>query len=248
MQNRCNNVALKLMLEFLKKHIMLRTIISIGIILLLNSCGGTKKSKQHSNSLDSTQVSNNKTSDFLFLGEKVGRKENFDTNIVVTKENIARLYSNYKITQLQDSNYFKIESKKIYEGARYLTRLIKFIGNTQSKAVNFYDFKISNIEFKEKDLIIGLNSLSYSSINYPSCFCCKIIILNRDLNKTFERKFQYSDYEYTYFDTLYLTKFGFNAEIINIGFDSDDYFRYSANFDSNGKIISSKKRKELIQK
>ena len=35
---------------------------------------------------------------------------------------------------------------------------------------------------------------------------------------------------------------------INIGFDSDDYFRYKAKFDNDGKMLSSVKQKELIKK
>lgn len=100
---------------------MIRTFITIVIILVFNSCREGKESKKQSDSVDrisnSIQPTKNTENDFKFLGEKVGRKENFDTNIIVTKENIERLYSNYNVTKLTNLNYFKIESKKIYEGS-----------------------------------------------------------------------------------------------------------------------------------
>jgi hypothetical protein len=234
-----------------KNKKMIKPVIILLILLISNCCREGKESKGQSDTKDSVPKtitsSKGPTSDFIFLGEKVGRKENFDTNIIVTKENIERLYSKYDVTKLTDSNYYKIESKKIYEGARYLTRLIKFVDNRQSKAINFYDYTIADIKSVKESFIIGLNSLSYSSTDYPSCFCCKIVIMNEELNKTFERKFQYADHEYTYLDTLYLTKDGFNVEIINVGFDSDDLFRYKATFDNDGKLLSSVKEKEIIR-
>jgi hypothetical protein len=57
---------------------MIKIIITIGIILLLYSCGGGKENIEHSNSLDATQVENNTSSVYVFRGEKVGRNTNFD--------------------------------------------------------------------------------------------------------------------------------------------------------------------------
>lgn len=147
---------------------------AIAIIFLAASCSNDTPINTADNSdriSNSIQPSKKTDNDFKFLGEKVGRKENFDTNIIVTKENIERLYSNYNVNKLTDLNYFKIESKKIFEGSRYLTRLIKFVDNKQSKAINFYDYTIADFKLVKEYFIIGLNSLSYSSPDYPSCFC-----------------------------------------------------------------------------
>ena len=51
---------------------MIKIVISIGIIFLLYSCGGGKVNKEHSNSLDATQVENNTSSDYVFREVKVG--------------------------------------------------------------------------------------------------------------------------------------------------------------------------------
>ena len=105
---------------------MIKIVISIGIIFLLYSCGGGKVNKEHSNSLDATQVENNTSSDYVFREVKVGPNNNFDINIVM-------LYSNYIVTQLQSSGIEQnsgieyVKMKIIEEQIRYNVYLGVFI-------------------------------------------------------------------------------------------------------------------------
>jgi hypothetical protein len=227
----------------------------LSAIFVVTSCRDFNKKDNKNFEQDSISVlldTANKTEEFIFLGEKVGRKENFETPILVTNDNIEKLYCKYDVSKVlvnENTVYYLIKSKKIYNDARFLSRIVKITNNKQEKAITFYDYTLFYIDFIEKNkLLIGLNSLGYSNPNFPSCFCGKILILNENLETIFMKQFQYQDYEYTYIDTLYQTKEGFYSEIINISFDPDDYFLYKAYFDKSGKMLKSSKEKKLIEK
>jgi hypothetical protein len=188
--------------------------------------------------------------DFVFLGEKGGRKDNFDADIKVTKDNIDTLYRHYDVSQIleyQDTSYYKIAPKKLYSEARWFSRLVQMVNGSQTAAVTFYDYSITFVDILDDNLLIGLGSLKISLPNTPSNFNCKAIILDKNLNQSFEKICHYFDYKYTFIDTMYLTNDGFYMEVININVNvnstGDSCYNYAVWFDKTGDISESTKNK-----
>jgi hypothetical protein len=187
---------------------------------------------------------------YVFLGDKGARKANFDKYIKVTENNIDALYCHYdvlKILEYHDTTYYVIDPKKMYPNARWFSRLIQMVDGSQTAAITFNDYSIHFIDKMEDNLLIGLGSLRVSSPpNTPSNFDCRAIILDKYLNKSFEKVFDYQQFQhdYTFIDMMYLTKNGFYMELKNINVDNigDSCYYYTATFDKAGMIESTKKK------
>lgn len=171
---------------------------------------------------------------FQFLGEKGKRKDNFDdTTHVVTLTNVERLYRAYEVSFYEDGEYCLIESKKVYEEARYLSRLIHFSHGKQVAARTFYDYSLRGFLHIDDRIIVGLNSLSWSGSNYPSSFDCKIVMMSKDFVplKSNVEKYKHGG-EYTYIDTMFITKEGnIQVDYVNTFFDGDGDYRYTIIYD-----------------
>lgn len=189
---------------------------------------------------------------FKFLGEKV-EPENFNNSeIVVTSENIERLYSKYDMSLIfkkGNQKFYTIIPQKLYHNARYFTRIVKLMDDKQSNSVTFYDYELYYIKPIGDNYLIGLNSLVHSSTHYPSCYCCKILIVNEDLKVIHEKVFLHKNFpgfDYTKIDTLYQSNDGFFAELLNYPqVDADGGVQYKVYFDKNGKILRSSKKNFL---
>ena len=143
---------------------------------------------------------------FEFLGEAIGRPENFDKDTIVTPENIDSLYRQYTVEALLNGDYYLIRSKMSYTTSRYLSRLIQMKNGRQVAAQTFYDSDIdANAVIRLKNrIIVGLNSLRYN--NYDSTFHmsthkCRIIVLSDSLTPIQGKRF-YSQRGHTYIESL----------------------------------------------
>lgn len=153
---------------------------------------------------------NNEKSDnskpFEFLGEAIGRPENFDKDTIVTPENIDSLYRQYTVEALLGGDYYLVRSKKSYTTSRYLSRLIQMKNGKQVAARTFYDSDIdANAVIKLKNrIIVGLNSLrvnNYDSTFHKSTHKCRIIVLSDSLIPILGKRF-YSQRGHTYIESL----------------------------------------------
>lgn len=146
---------------------------------------------------------------FEFLGEAIGRPENFDKDTIVTPENIDSLYRQYTVEALLNGDYYLIRSKMSYTTSRYLSRLIQMKNGRQVAAQTFYDSDIdANAVIRLKNrIIVGLNSLRYN--NYDSTFHmsthkCRLIVLSDSLTPLVGKRF-YSQRGHTYIESLMQT-------------------------------------------
>lgn len=153
---------------------------------------------------------NNEKSDnskpFEFLGEAIGRPENFDKDTIVTLENIYSLYRQYTVEALLGGDYYLVRSKKSYTTSRYLSRLIQMKNGRQVAAKTFDDSDIdANAVIRLKNrIIVGLNSLrvnNYDSTFHKSTHKCRIIVLSDSLTPIVGKIF-YSQRGHTYIESL----------------------------------------------
>lgn len=143
---------------------------------------------------------------FEFLGEAMGRPENFDKDTIVTPENIDSLYRQYTVEALLNGDYYLIRSKKSYTTSRYLSRLIQMKNGRQVAAQTFYDSDIdANAVIRLKNrIIVGLNSLrdnNYDSTFHMSTHKCRLIVLSDSLTPLVGKRF-YSQRGHTYIESL----------------------------------------------
>ena len=146
---------------------------------------------------------------FEFLGEAMGRPENFDKDTIVTPENIDSLYRQYTVEALFNGDYYLIRSKKSYTTSRYLSRLIQMKNGRQVAAQTFYDSDIdANAVIRLKNrIIVGLNSLrdnNYDSTFHMSTHKCRLIVLSDSLTPLVGKRF-YSQRGHTYIESLMQT-------------------------------------------
>lgn len=146
---------------------------------------------------------------FEFLGEAMGRPENFDKDTIVTPENIDSLYRQYIVEALFNGDYYLIRSKKSYTTSRYLSRLIQMKNGRQVAAQTFYDSDIdANAVIRLKNrIIVGLNSLrdnNYDSSFHMSTHKCRLIVLSDSLTPLVGKRF-YSQRGHTYIESLMQT-------------------------------------------
>lgn len=146
---------------------------------------------------------------FEFLGEAMGRSENFDKDTIVTPENIDSLYRQYIVEALFNGDYYLIRSKKSYTTSRYLSRLIQMKNGRQVAAQTFYDSDIdANAVIRLKNrIIVGLNSLrdnNYDSTFHMSTHKCRLIVLSDSLTPLVGKRF-YSQRGHTYIESLMQT-------------------------------------------
>ena len=146
---------------------------------------------------------------FEFLGEAMGRPENFDKDTIVTPENIDSLYRQYIVEALFNGDYYLIRSKKSYTTSRYLSRLIQMKNGRQVAAQTFYDSDIdANAVIRLKNrIIVGLNSLrdnNYDSTFHMSTHKCRLIVLSDSLTPLVGKRF-YSQRGHTYIESLMQT-------------------------------------------
>lgn len=143
---------------------------------------------------------------FEFLGEAIGRPENFDKDTIVTPENIDSLYRQYTVEALLGGDYYLVRSKKSYTTSRYLSRLILMKNGRQVAAQTFYDSDIdANAVIRLKNrIIVGLNSLrdnNYDSTFHMSTHKCRLIVLSDSLTPIQGKRF-YSQRGHTYIESL----------------------------------------------
>ena len=143
---------------------------------------------------------------FEFLGEAIGRPENFDKDTIVTPEIIYSLYRQYDVEELLNGDYYLIRSKKSYTTSRYLSHLIQMKNGRQVAAQTFYDSDIdANAVIRLKNrIIVGLNSLrdnNYDSTFHMSTHKCRVIVLSDSLTPIQGKRF-YSQRGHTYIESL----------------------------------------------
>lgn len=143
---------------------------------------------------------------FEYLGEAIGRPENFDKDTIVTPENIDSLYRQYTVEALLGGDYYLVRSKKSYTPSRYLSRLIRMKNGRQVAAKTFYDSDIdANAVIRLKNrIIVGLNSLrdnNYDSTFHMSTNKCRVIVLSDSLTPIQGKRF-YSQRGHTYIESL----------------------------------------------
>lgn len=171
-----------------------KSFIMIALIILVGIFAGCNNDK-----LDNSKP-------FEFLGEAIGRPENFDKDTIVMPENIDSLYRQYTVEALLNGDYYLIRSKKSHTTSRYLSRLIQMKNGRQVAAQTFYDSDIdANAVIRLKNrIIVGLNSLRYN--NYDSTFHmsthkCRLIVLSDSLTPLVGKRF-YSQRGHTYIESL----------------------------------------------
>ncbi len=178
---------------------------------------------------------NNEKSDnvkpFEFLGEAIGRPENFDKDTIVTPENIDSLYRQYNVEAIFNGDYYLIRSKQSYTTSRYLSRLIQMKNGKQVAAKTFYDSEIDTnmiLRLKNK-IIIGLNSLrenNYDSTYHKTTHKCRIIVLSDSLTPIAGKRF-YSQKGHTYIESLMLDSDStFFCSIVSGNFEPSPYAHY----------------------
>lgn len=191
----------------------------------------------------STLNSNIPDSLFTFQAETQNKPDNFNTKIKITKENLQRLYKNYSIEELwnsQDLTLYKAFTRNPQPQERYFTRLILMKNNEQIAEKLFYDLQLDFFIPREKDFLLGFNSPQNQVLK--TCNCAKIIAVNYELEPFFERSFKYDTFPFTNLKSLKLNENGFEAEIVNLNLsDKNKFDEYSAKFDSFGNIYKSNK-------
>ena len=174
-----------------------KSFIMIALLILVGIFAGCNNDK-----LDNSEP-------FEFLGEAMGRPENFDKDTIVTPENIDSLYRQYIVEALFNGDYYLIRSKKSYTTSRYLSRLIQMKNGRQVAAQTFYDSDIdANAVIRLKNrIIVGLNSLrdnNYDSTFHMSTHKCRLIVLSDSLTPLVGKRF-YSQRGHTYIESLMQT-------------------------------------------
>lgn len=189
---------------------------------------------------------------FCFLGEAEGRPENFDMcPEPVTVDNIYRLYRKYKVSHLDSTDLYLVEPKKLYWTSRHFNRLIKIQNGRQVAARTYYGWNILYAFTQGDKYFLGLNSLvTTAGYKNNSSFTCKTVLLDSLLNTIREREFRYEEqkgyYEYAALDTLVKKPDGYDFVVVNIGFDSSDYFEYRGHLSNENVVVySSKTRKQI---
>lgn len=178
------------------------------------------------------------------------RAENFDDcPFEVTEDNVTELYRKYGVRKIDDTDLYIVSPHQIYTNSRYFSRLLRFKDGKQVAARTFYAWNIPYIFVQGDKYLIALNSLvTTAGYRNISTFTCKTMLLDSALNTINQREFRYSDYEYTYINTLYQTSKDYHFEVANIGFDSDDYYLYEGTLSKDNKVIESSKKKIRIDK
>ena len=80
--------------------------------------------------------------------------------------------------------------------------------------------------------------------DYPSSFKCKIVLLSSDLVPLKGDMIGYTDEEFTYVDTLFVTPDNkVHATVINSGFDIDYYYEHKLTYSSKLEKLSDSVKK-----
>lgn len=166
----------------IRRNLTQKSCIMVALLVLVGLFVGCNSDKSE----------NGKT--FEFLGEAIGRPENFDKDTIVTPENIDSLYRQYTVEALLNGDYYLVRSKKSYTTSRYLSRLIQMKNGRQVAAKTFYDSEIdANAVIRLKNrIIVGLNSLrdnNYDSTFHMSTHKCRIVVLSDSLTPIVGKRF-----------------------------------------------------------
>ena len=177
-----------------RRNLTQKSCIMVALLMLMGLFAGCNNDKSDN------------SKPFEFLGEAIGRPENFDKDTIVTPENIDALYRQYTVEALLGGDYYLVRSKKSYTTSRYLSRLIHMKNGRQVAAKTFYDSDIdANAVIRLKNrIIVGLNSLrdnNYDSTFHMSTHKCRIIVLSDSLTPIAGKRF-YSQKGHTYIESL----------------------------------------------
>ena len=177
-----------------RHNLTLKSCIMVALLILIGIFAGCNNDKSDN------------SKPFEFLGEAIGRPENFDKDTIVTPENIDSLYRQYTVEALLGGDYYLVRSKKSYTTSRYLSRLIRMKNGRQVAAKTFYDSDIdANAVIRLKNrIIVGLNSLrdnNYDSTFHISTHQCRIVVLSDSLTPIIGKRF-YSQNGHTYIESL----------------------------------------------
>lgn len=180
-----------------RRNLTQKSCIMVALLMLMGLFAGCNNDKSDN------------SKPFEFLGEAIGRPENFDKDTIVTPENIDALYRQYTVEALLGGDYYLVRSKKSYTTSRYLSRLIHMKNGRQVAAKTFYDSDIdANAVIRLKNrIIVGLNSLrdnNYDSTFHMSTHKCRIIVLSDSLTPIAGKRF-YSQKGHTYIESLMQT-------------------------------------------
>ena len=240
----------------LKKKMGLAVVFFISTLCVIFMLSCARQSKNHNDSpyVDSVEIAKD-SSEFFFLGKAIDREENFsDTTVVVTLDNVARLYREYDVCMSAVDNMLIVRPRKLYYNSYFFNRLLKFESGVQTASVTFYGYRIVDVIELDEGYILGLNSLPTTAGCNNSSFTCKTVLLDKTTLKVMkEREFRYKEqkdpyYAYAYLDTLYLNSNGtISFKVINTGFDPDDYFEYVGIIDQTNTVVSSSKKQVFIK-
>ncbi len=177
-----------------RHNLTLKSCIMVALLILVGIFAGCNNDKSDN------------SKPFEFLGEAIGRPENFDKDTVVTPENIDSLYRQYTVEELLGGDYYLVRSKKSDTTSRYLSRLIRMKNGRQVAAKTFYDSDIdANAVIRLKNrIIVGLNSLrdnNYDSTFHMSTHKCRVIVLSDSLTPIQGKRF-FSQRGHTYIESL----------------------------------------------
>ena len=177
-----------------RRNLTQKSCIMVALLMLMGLFAGCNNDKSDN------------SKPFEFLGEAIGRPENFDKDTIVTPENIDALYRQYTVEALLGGDYYLVRSKKSYTTSRYLSRLIHMKNGRQVAAKTFYDSDIdANAVIRLKNrIIVGLNSLrdnNYDSTFHMSTHKCRLIVLSDSLTPLMGKRF-YSQRGHTYIESL----------------------------------------------
>ena len=178
----------------IRDHFTQKSFIMVTLLILVGIFAGCNNDKSDN------------SKPFEFLGEAIGRPENFNKDTIVTPENIDALYRQYTVEALLGGDYYLVRSKKSYTTSRYLSRLIQMKNGRQVAAKTFYDSDIdANAVIRLKNrIIVGLNSLrdnNYDSTFHKSTHKCRIVVLSDSLTPIVGKRY-YSQRGHTYIESL----------------------------------------------
>lgn len=191
---------------------------------------------------------------FEFLGEAIGRPENFEKDTIVTPENIDSLYRQYNVEPLFNGDYYLIRSKQSYTTSRYLSRLIQMKNGKQVAAKTFYDSEIdANAVIRLRNqIVVGLNSLrenNYDSTFHKTTHQCRVIVLSDSLTPIVGKRF-YSQKGHTYIESLMQNSDStFFCSVVSGDLERSPYAhyqfraRYNLNIDRQTSITTSNEYK-----
>ena len=212
----------------------------IGIISSCMSC--SCKNDVNPKDIDSQGIEkkNNADKDSLMgclHGESTTRKENFDSIRDVTTDNIEKLYSLYEVKAVEQGEFYIIEPKKIYDNARYFTRVIRMENGKQVAARTFYGYWLKGLFPDNNRILFALNSPSVNSTAYKYSFQCKTVLTDINFVPLRGQMFASSKGEYAYIDTIYTTDSGYRVEIVDEIFDGGEQGRDMVDLDFMNKVV-----------